>query len=300
MQPFCHVIELSQNCSILRSEFGESASRRRIENKTGNTHMPMQLRTRNLLAAAMLSAGVVMGASAATVDGALDQGVNRANKAQQSQQKIDSVDNSIRAQEREYRGLVKEIDGLNVYVTQLNKQLKAQQDELASIEASIKNVTLVERQITPLMLRMIDAIDQFVAADVPFLAEERSKRVANLKNMMGRSDVTVAEKYRKVTEAYQAEVDYGRTIESYRGTLATNGQSREVDFLRVGRISLMYQSLDGQELGVWNTAANQWEPLDASFKSKLMAGIRIAREQAAPDLIKVPVAAPTSAQQETK
>ncbi len=300
MQSFCHVIELSQNCSILRSEFGESASRRRIENKTGNTHMPMQLRTRNLLAAAMLSAGVVMGASAATVDGALDQGVNRANKAQQSQQKIDSVDNSIRASEREYRGLVKEIDGLNVYVTQLNKQLKAQQDELASIEASIKNVTLVERQITPLMLRMIDAIDQFVAADVPFLAEERSKRVANLKNMMGRSDVTVAEKYRKVTEAYQAEVDYGRTIESYRGTLDTNGQSREVDFLRVGRISLMYQSLNGQELGVWNTTSNQWEALDASFKSKLMAGIRIAREQAAPDLIKVPVAAPSSAQQETK
>ena len=248
----------------------------------------------------MLSAGVVMGASAATVDGALDQGVNRANKAQQSQQKIDSVDNSIRASEREYRGLVKEIDGLNVYVTQLNKQLKAQQDELASIEASIKNVTLVERQITPLMLRMIDAIDQFVAADVPFLAEERSKRVANLKNMMGRSDVTVAEKYRKVTEAYQAEVDYGRTIESYRGTLDTNGQSREVDFLRVGRISLMYQSLNGQELGVWNTTSNQWEALDASFKSKLMAGIRIAREQAAPDLIKVPVAAPSSAQQETK
>lgn len=297
MKSFCHVIELSQNCSILRSEFGESASCRQIENKTGNTHMPMQLRTRNLLAAAMLSAGVVMGASAATVDGALDQGVNRANKAQQSQQKIDSVDNSIRAQEREYRGLVKEIDGLNVYVAQLNKQLDAQQDELASIEASIKNVTLVERQITPLMLRMIDAIDQFVAADVPFLAEERSKRVANLKNMMGRSDVTVAEKYRKVTEAYQAEVDYGRTIESYRGTLDTNGQSREVDFLRVGRISLMYQSLDGQELGVWNTTSNQWETLDSSFKSKLMAGIRIAREQAAPDLIKVPVAAPSSAQE---
>ncbi|WP_430459633.1 DUF3450 domain-containing protein [Thalassolituus sp. LLYu03] len=251
----------------------------------------MQLRTRNLLAAALLSA-VAAGATAATIDSALDQGVNRADKAQQSQQKIDAVDNSIRASEREYRGLVKEIDGLNVYITQLNKQLNAQQDELASIEASIKNVTLVERQITPLMLRMIDAIDQFVAADVPFLKDERTRRVNTLKDLMGRSDVTVAEKYRKVMDAYQAEVDYGRTIESYRGTLDVNGQQREVDFLRVGRISLVYQTLDGQELGVWNTTAAAWQPLDSAYKSKVMAGIRIAREQAAPDLIKVPVAAP--------
>ena len=257
--------------------------------------MPTQLRTRNILAAAVLTAGVTFGATAANVDSALDKGVKRVNKAQQSQQKIDNIDNSIRSSEREYRGLVKEVEGLNVYVEQLNKQLAAQEKELVSIEASIKNVTLVERQITPLMLRMIDAVDQFVRADVPFLKEERAERVEKLKRMMGRSDVTVAEKYRKVIEAYQAEIDYGRTIESYRGTLDVNGQQREVDFLRVGRISLMYQSLDGQDLGVWNTVNNAWETLDPAYKGKLMAGIRIAREQAAPDLIKVPVAAPLAA-----
>lgn len=257
--------------------------------------MPTQLRTRNVLAAAVLTAGVAFGATAANVDSALDNGVKRVNKAQQSQQKIDNIDNSIRTSEREYRSLIKEVEGLDVYVKQLNNQLDAQAKELAAIEDSITKVTLVERQITPLMLRMIDAADQFVRADVPFLKEERSERVEKLKRMMGRSDVTVAEKYRKVMEAYQAEIDYGRTIESYRGTLDVNGQQREVDFLRVGRIALMYQSLDGLELGVWNTANNAWEALDPAYKSKLMAGIRIAREQAAPDLIKVPVAVPLAA-----
>lgn len=252
----------------------------------------MQVRTRNILAAAILAGGVVMGVSASGIDSALDKGAQRAGAAQQSQQKIDAVDNSIRAAEREYRALVKEIDGLNVYMTQLDRQLNAQREELNGIEESIKNVTLVERQITPLMLRMIDAIDQFVASDVPFQKDERMQRMNTLKDMMGRSDVTAAEKYRKVMEAYQTEINYGRTIESYRGTLSLNGQSREVDFLRVGRIALMYQSLDGAELGVWNTAANEWQMLDSSYKSKVMAGIRIAREQAAPALIQVPVAAP--------
>jgi len=258
----------------------------------------MQLQTRSLLAAAVLSAGVVFGASAASVDSALDKGVDRAVKAQKSQQSIDSIDDSIRSSEREYRGLIKENDGLKVYIQQLDKQLAAQRDEMVSIQDSIENVTLVERQITPLMLRMIDSIDQFVAADVPFLKDERTARVNKLKELMGRSDVTVAEKYRKVMDAYQAEVDYGRTIESYRGSLDIDGETREVDFLRVGRIALTYMSLDGQELGVWNTADNAWQPLDSSYKSKLIAGIRIAREQAAPDLIKVPLAAPVVAQVE--
>ena len=246
--------------------------------------------------------------SAASLDDAVEQGVERVERAQKSQQPIATIDKAIRSTERDYRALVKEVEGLNVYIAQLDRQLDAQAKEQANIEKSMEQASLVERQITPLMLRMIDSINQFVAADVPFLHDERMKRVTRLNDLMGRSDVTAAEKYRKVMEAYQAEIDYGRTIESYRGELAgatSQEKPREVDFLRIGRIALMYQSLDGQELGVWNTASNTWQPLDPEYKSKVMAGIRIAREQSAPDLIKVPVAAPVSmslasAQQETK
>jgi len=248
---------------------------------------------RSVLASALLASGLAFQASATSIDTALDKGVTRAEKAQQAQQKIDSVDGDIRSAEREYRGVVKEVEGLEVYIQQLEKQIAAQNAEMTTIEESIRQVTLIERQITPLMLRMIDAIDQFVAVDVPFQKDARSKRVQVLKDMMGRSDVTVAEKYRKVMEAYQTEIDYGRTIESYRGTLAVNGVEREVDFLRVGRISLMYLSLDGAEMGVWNNQNQAWQPLESEYKSKLTMGIRIAREQAAPDLIKVPVSAPS-------
>ncbi|WP_396588933.1 DUF3450 domain-containing protein [Bermanella sp. R86510] len=261
--------------------------------------MPLNSKASTLLAGALLTAGV-FNAHAADMDQAIKKGVDRVGKAQQAQVKIDSVDDQTRAAEREYRGVIKEVDGLKVYIEQLNKQLAAQNKELNQIEASIRQVTLIERQITPLMLRMIDAIDQFVAADIPFLKETREDRIDVLKDMMGRSDVTIAEKYRKVMEAYQTEIDYGRTIESYRGEVEIDGETREVDFLRTGRISLVYQTLDGQKLGVWNPESESFEDLDSSYKSKVMMGIRIAREQAAPDLIKVPVAAPVAVQAEAK
>ncbi len=249
----------------------------------------------SLLAGAILCANALT-VCAANIDDSISQGVKRIESAQSTQQKVDGIDNKTRQTQREYRGVIKEVEGLTVYIEQLDKQLLSQQTELFNIDESIRQVTIIERQITPLMLRMIDAMAQFIEADVPFLEEERIKRVNKLKEMMARSDVTVAEKYRKVLAAYQTELDYGRTIESYRGEIEMNGQAREVDFLRTGRISLTYKTLDGKELGVWNNQQRQWQPLDMSFKSNVIKGIRIAREQTAPDLIKIPLAPPVAAQ----
>lgn len=232
---------------------------------------------------------------AQTLDSAINKNVQRTNTAKSSQQKIDQVDAKARDAEREYRAVMKEVEGLNVYIEQLNKQLASQEKELQDIADSIRQVTLIERQITPLMLKMIDALEQFVSADVPFQKEKRLERVASLKDLMGRSDVTVAEKYRKVLGAYQTEMEYGRTIKTYRDTINLDGQQKEVDFLRVGRVALMYQTLDGEQLGVWDSQSQQFVALDSSYKSKLAQALRIAREQAAPDLIKIPVAAPVMA-----
>jgi len=236
--------------------------------------------------------------AANNLDAAIMKGEQRAETAVTSQHKIDSLDDDIRDAEKKYRAVNKENDGLSVYIEQLNKQLLNQQLELGNIDSSIRQVTLIERQVTPLMLRMIDSLELFVAADVPFQKAERLARIANLKDLMGRSDVTVAEKYRKVMDAYQKEMDYGRTSKTYRSTLnlAGNGESeigsREVDFLRVGRLSLMFLSLDGQSLGIWDQQAKAWQPLESEYKAKLTTALRIAREQAAPSLIKIPVAAP--------
>ncbi len=261
--------------------------------------MPINITTGSLLAGSILSAAAIT-VNAADMDSAISKGVERVGHAQQAQLKIDTIDGQTRSAEREYRGVVKQVEGLTVYVEQLDKQLTAQQQEKQKINDSIHQVSIIERQITPLMLRMIDAIDQFVQVDVPFLKDERVQRINKLKDMIARADVTVAEKYRKVMQAYQTELDYGRTIEAFRGDIKIDGQSRAVDFLRTGRISLTYLTLDGKNLGVWNNESQSWQPLDSNYKSSISKGIRIAREQTAPGLIKVPVAAPTLAALEVK
>ena len=167
-----------------------------------------------------------------------------------------------------------------------------------ALRESIDNVALIERQIVPMMTRMLDALEQFIALDTPFLINERDQRLERLRNMMERSDVTAAEKFRRVLEAYSIEMDYGRTIEAYKGSLDVDGRTQEVDFLRIGRVSLTYQSVGGGATGGWDSNARQWVELPPeTYKAQVAQGLRIARKQVAPDLIVIPVAAATEVSQ---
>lgn len=239
----------------------------------------------------LLSAGILFSASvfAAKLDQVVGENDAANAAAKQSQQKIDSLNQETDKLFNEYKVVSKEFDGLRVYNAQLEKQIANQLKEMQSINDSIEKVTVIERQIVPLMLSMIDGLKQFVELDVPFLQDERQERIANLDSLMERADVSVAEKFRKVLEAYQIENEYGRTIEAYRGNLDVGGSQREVDFLRIGRVSLMYQTDDAKFSGIWNKDSQQWEPLTDQYRSAIRDGLRIARKEVAPNLLKLPV-----------
>lgn len=206
-----------------------------------------------------------------------------------SQQKISEISEEIQSKLQQYKTALKETQGLQVYNGQMRKQIDNQIIEMRSINESMDTVTVIERQITPLMLRMISALKELVAADVPFLMEERTNRLNGLDEMMDRADVAVSEKFRRVLEAYQIETDYGKTIEAYSGNVDISGQEQAVNFLRIGRIALIYQSRDKSLMGVWNQENKDWDELDSSYQNDVTKGLRMAQKQLAPDMINVPV-----------
>lgn len=244
-----------------------------------------------LATSAALAVGVasVVPAQAANLDDVF-RVVDRINsQAQTSQGKIDALTEQTRSLFNEYKTVLKQIDGLKVYNAQLDRQVQSQEKELRDLASSIDEVTIIERQITPLMLRMIDGLEQYVGLDMPFLLKERTDRVSRLREIMDRADVAVSEKFSQVMRAYQIENDYGRTMEAYSDTISVGGNDRIVDVLKVGRVSLMYQTQDGSETGMWNSKNNAWEPLNDSYTAPVRTGIRMARKQISQDLLVVPV-----------
>jgi DNA repair exonuclease SbcCD ATPase subunit len=212
--------------------------------------------------------------------------------AQASQVRIDTLSEETGRLLQQYKTVLKEIEGLRVYNAQLERQIRNQETEMANLNTSIEEVTLIERQISPMMEAMLASLDDFIRQDVPFLHNERQDRIARLQEMMGRADVSPSEKFRRVFEAYQIENDFGRTIEAYEDTLPVNGSERDMFILRIGRVGLYYQTKDGSLSGMWNQSTSSWEELDDDFADAISEGIRIANAQTSPNLIRLPIVAP--------
>lgn len=255
----------------------------------------------SLFGAAMLKrsgwavAGVVVSTlaaaqSTAPVTRSVNEQVSAEQAAQQTQSRVEQLDDETRRAVAEYRAVVQETSSLKRYNEQLAATIESQVEEMETMQQQLGEIETTAREILPFLQKMLATLDEFVKLDLPFLPDERAERIASLKDMMTRADVSIAEKFRRIVEAYQVEMEYGRTLEAYQGKVG----ERTVDFLRVGRVSLMYQALDGSESGYWDADANQWVA-DNSYQDALTAGLKIAKKQAAPNLLSVPVSAPKEA-----
>lgn len=208
------------------------------------------------------------------------------------QQRINELDDQTREMLNDYRQTMSQFRDLVAYNDQLSQLVATQRVELADYERQFQELEVTKRRILPLIVRMIEVLEEFVAIDIPFLEKERDMRIAALQKLMQRPDVPVSEKYRRISEAYQIELEYGHTIEAYEGEMAVGGEVRTVAFLRFGRLGLYYMTLDGLEIGYWDNDNDTWAELDDDFRQPLDRGIRIARKQLPPDLIRLPVKAP--------
>lgn len=212
-----------------------------------------------------------------------------AHSGQKTQKKVEKLDDQSQQLLIEYRQILAESEQLELYNKQMASIIESQEQELESIARQISEIETTERGILPLMSRMLDSLEQFVALDTPFLIQERSTRIALLKDILTRSDVSVSEKFRRILEAYQVEVEYGRNIEAYRARL----DDVTYDFLRVGRVALYRLNKDASQAWAWHPQ-KQWQPVASGDMRDLRKALKIAQQTAAPDLLILPMPTPAS------
>ena len=250
-------------------------------------------RGQNFPAAFILSSFfMVNGVVAQTVDDVLVADAKRLQLAQASQERINERVQGTRTITDQYRAINKEIDGLKVYNRLMSAQVQGQEATLEDIKISMDQVDVINRQIFPLMERMIDGLEQSVSLDIPFLLEERINRIDVLKETLARSDVSVAEKFRKVMEAYQIELDYGSSAEFYKQSLNLGEDYgvRDYNMLRIGRIGLYFQSDNSDITGMWDANVGDWV-IDDDHRNEIRKGLRMARQLIAPELMLIPLPA---------
>jgi hypothetical protein len=235
--------------------------------------------------------GLVPPARGTSLDNVLNEQAATDKAAIEAQAKIDQLKDETQDMAVKYREALAVAKSMQKYGDQLSVQLDSQNTQLSDMKAQLAEIEVTQRDILPLMEKMIATLDRFVDLDVPFLLEERKNRVSTLKQLLGRADVSTSEKYRRILEAYQIEMEYGRTLDAYAGKLGTDDSARTVQFVRLGRIALMYQTLDGDEAGYWNAERKAWV-VDSTYSRDVKRALSVAKKEGAPDLVMVPVPAP--------
>lgn len=218
-------------------------------------------------------------------------------EAAESQTRINRLSNSSSSLFEEFKVESDNLEALLVLNANWRRQIAIQEQELETIAESIGEVRNVTQELPLLMNRMIASVEQFIELDFPFHLDQRRARIQFVRDAIDNPSVSTAERFRQILVLYQTENSYGRTHETYSTTLELDGVQRDVDMLRVGRISLTFQTKDRGLTGAWNPETRQWETLDpAEYRNAVRDAINVSSGMIAPEIFELPIVAPELAQ----
>ncbi|WP_242597222.1 DUF3450 domain-containing protein [Billgrantia sulfidoxydans] len=229
--------------------------------------------------------------TAASADPAVREEARQAQRSQaELQARIDAADDASRAMLEELRELERAERRLARENAELAPRIERQAESLRRREQALDTLEETRDALPALQARMVDRLERWIESDMPFLREERLARVASLRSRIG--ELSAAERWERIVEAWRAELEYGREVDAWRGYLGDGESRREVDYLRLGRVGFYYLTPDGRAGRAWQADAGSWAALDETQRREVRNGLRIARDRRAPELLSVPLSQP--------
>ncbi len=210
------------------------------------------------------------------------------DRSAKSQARINKISDKTFELKTDIAMLEQEVANLDVYQKHLQAVIVNQEQEMASINIQLEQISDTRQGVVPLMYEMLAGLEAHIAQDKPIRIDARLARLQELKSLMPLADVSDAEKYRRILEAYQIEMDYGIKLGSYRSRIDV-GSEIEAEQLHLGRLSLVARSLDGKQYWSWDSNQNRWIALDAALAPQIDRAFTISHKQASPSLLELPV-----------
>jgi len=208
---------------------------------------------------------------------------------QQTQKKEDKWAFQKAELKTEYQSLKPRLEQLKKHKEKTEKILTLQRGRVEELKRKLTESARVRDELYSHMDGWVMRLETWISQDLPFLPEERKKRLASIKEMMSNPNIESAEKFRRVMEALQVEAEYGGTVEVYQDTVELNGQSTLVNIFRLGRLTLFYQTPDRNDVGYYNRASGKWEALPGKYRHDIDMAVEMASKQRPIDLIKLPI-----------
>ncbi|MBI9080511.1 MAG: DUF3450 domain-containing protein [Pseudodesulfovibrio sp.] len=173
--------------------------------------------------------------------------------------------------------------------TKYQRYLEKQKDIIAELERCKEEAQRIQMELEPFLETIVDKLSVHIAADLPFLQEERTRRIAFLHDSLDDYHLELSEKLRRVFEALQIETEYGRTIETVSCELSLQGVPTQVSIFRLGRTALFYQTEDASTAGFWDRKKQKWQTVGQEFTRDIQRAKDMASRKRAVELLSLPI-----------
>jgi len=207
----------------------------------------------------------------------------------QSQQQLDNW-----AAEREQ--LQQRWRAAEAQVQYLEERTALERDRLAALQAAgdelarrLEESQRLESSLEDTLLVILRDLDTAVAADLPFLPEERARRLRSVRAELSDPAADSADKLRRVLEAVLIEARYGGALEVYQDRIDVAGEEVTADLLYVGRLALYWLTPDRTRGGAWDTVDQAFVPLEGDDLDAVRRAAEMATRRRAPGVLALPL-----------
>lgn len=230
---------------------------------------------------------------AALAQNPADMAQNQINKAIETRKKTQVnedtwAEDKVRLQAR-FKALQDEKARLEKAVTDLEAAVTRDKDNIAAMKAEMVTIERISAELFPYLEDLLEAIDQQIDRDLPYLKAERHQRVRAAHESLNDQNVSIGQKFQRVMGVLMAEVEHGNSVDVGPKKIYLEKQQVLVDVLRLGRLSLFCQTPDRRTAGYFNPAQNAWQPLPPRYNAAIHAAIEIASKQRSAELLTLPL-----------
>lgn len=184
---------------------------------------------------------------------------------QQVQKKLEAWADEQADLASRYRSAKAQIDYLEKRRDFEEKEVAALDEGIAELGRRLVESVRLNDSLEDTLNAVMGRLEAWVDRDIPFLTEERSARLASVREQIARPDVTGAEKLRRVLEALQVEANYGNAPDVSQERIEVGGEEIFADVIRIGRVSVFWRSPDGKRVGEFDRGKNKWVGLGDKY-----------------------------------
>ena len=157
------------------------------------------------------------------------------------------------------------------------------------LEERLAQVEKVRVALDPLIEVLYAQLEEAVQTDLPFLKEERRRRLSFLRQELDKTKKGLGHRLGRLLEALQVEALYGQHLDVKEVVAVIDGVQHQVTTFLLGRLALFRISQDNRLVQRFDKKNNAWMTIPAENARELRKAIDITTKKRVTAVVELPV-----------